>query len=315
MHDSEMDETEEEGQKYTEEFIRHTIERETQSIEALKRDTTQLSERIRSQEEEIRTAREQETKLKEKIEKLEKECTELKNSSDDALATKERELKETKQELKEKMTYKERVLMEYKEQYRIKDEALRTSGEESSQLNTELMEELRLQVQRYQRLTKTVSEKGDEIDRLKMRLSEKEEELKRKKTMDTNCFLYSWLFLDCHVSLQTPAGTYISVYPPGIKGFNPTQLNVVQSLQEDCKRLGHPDHIIPLFGLNVDDIDDWYKLIDVDHERWTADNSMLETALTTGSDDLGKYLEEYKHTNTKSADNIYSAAWYYSLGK
>ncbi|WAR28981.1 hypothetical protein MAR_002549 [Mya arenaria] len=259
MHDSEMDETEEEGQKYTEEFIRHTIERETQSIEALKRDTTQLSERIRSQEEEIRTAREQETKLKEKIEKLEKECTELKNSSDDALATKERELKETKQELKEKMT----------------------------QLNTELMEELRLQVQRYQ----------------------------RKKTMDTNCFLYSWLFLDCHVSLQTPAGTYISVYPPGIKGFNPTQLNVVQSLQEDCKRLGHPDHIIPLFGLNVDDIDDWYKLIDVDHERWTADNSMLETALTTGSDDLGKYLEEYKHTNTKSADNIYSAAWYYSLGK
>ncbi|XP_052786766.1 uncharacterized protein LOC128222048 isoform X1 [Mya arenaria] len=77
------------------------------------------------------------------------------------------------------MTYKERVLMECKEQYRIKDEALRTSGEESSQLNTELIEELRLQVQRYQRLTKTVSEKGDEIDRLKMRLSEKEEELKR----------------------------------------------------------------------------------------------------------------------------------------
>ncbi|XP_052786767.1 uncharacterized protein LOC128222048 isoform X2 [Mya arenaria] len=86
------------------------------------------------------------------------------------------------------MTYKERVLMECKEQYRIKDEALRTSGEESSQLNTELIEELRLQVQRYQRLTKTVSEKGDEIDRLKMRLSEKEEELKRKKNNGQKLF-------------------------------------------------------------------------------------------------------------------------------
>ncbi|WAR29364.1 hypothetical protein MAR_002932, partial [Mya arenaria] len=101
------------------------------------------------------------------------------------------------------------------------------------------------------------------IERLKenyLRLQDEnlkiEKRHQRTKQLGKYCFLYYWLHSDCHVSLETPARTYISIHPPDTKGFHPNQLNVVQSLEEDIKRLGDPVEIIPLVGLNVDEIDE-----------------------------------------------------------
>ncbi|XP_052786514.1 uncharacterized protein LOC128221902 [Mya arenaria] len=141
------------------------------------------------------------------------------------------------------------------------------------------------------------------------------EENLRTKQLEKYCFLYYWLHSDCHVSLETPARTYISIHPPDTKGSHPNQPNVIQSLEEDIKRLGNPTEIMPLVGLNADEIDEWYKTIDVHFKQWTDDYRMLETALVKGSDDFKNYLEKHKPSiqNKMCPLYIYSAAWDHTL--
>ncbi|XP_052787654.1 uncharacterized protein LOC128222598 [Mya arenaria] len=136
----------------------------------------------------------------------------------------------------------------------------------------------------------------------------------RTKQLGKYGFLYYWLHSDCHVSLETPARTYIGIHPPLTKGYHPDKLNVVQSLEEDVKRLGNPVEIIPLVGLNVDEIDEWYKTIDVHYAQWNKDYSLLETALCKGSDEFKNYLAKHKPSiqNQKSPLYIYAAAWDHS---
>ncbi|XP_052760076.1 protein mono-ADP-ribosyltransferase PARP12-like isoform X2 [Mya arenaria] len=179
----------------------------------------------------------------------------------------------------------------------------------------------RLEAQNKQ-LTGENSRLEDDNSKMKELHQRQEETIKkltdenlRTKQLEKYCFLYYWLHSDCHVSLETPARTYISIHPPDTKGFHSHQPNVVQSLDEDIKRLGNPTEIMPLVGLNVNEIDEWYKTIDVHFEQWTDDYRMLETALVKGSDDFKNYLAKHKPSipNKMCPLYIYSAAWEHTL--
>ncbi|XP_052759768.1 uncharacterized protein LOC128202731 isoform X3 [Mya arenaria] len=179
----------------------------------------------------------------------------------------------------------------------------------------------RLEAQNKQ-LTGENSRLEDDNSKMKELHQRQEETIKkltdenlRTKQLEKYCFLYYWLHSDCHVSLETPARTYISIHPPDTKGFHSHQPNVVQSLDEDIKRLGNPTEIMPLVGLNVNEIDEWYKTIDVHFEQWTDDYRMLETALVKGSDDFKNYLAKHKPSipNKMCPHYIYSAAWEHTL--
>ncbi|XP_052785850.1 uncharacterized protein LOC128221326 isoform X2 [Mya arenaria] len=155
----------------------------------------------------------------------------------------------------------------------------------------------------------------DDNSKMKKLHQRKEGVVLRTKQLGKYCFLYYWLHSDCHVSLETPARTYISIHPPDTTGFHSHQPNVVQSLEEDIKRLGNPTEIMPLVGLNVDEIDEWYKTIGVHFEQWTDYYRMLETALVKGSDDFKNYLAKHKPSipNKMCPLYIYSAAWEHTL--
>ncbi|XP_052786605.1 trichohyalin-like isoform X5 [Mya arenaria] len=212
----------------------------------------------------------------------------------------------------------------------LEDEKLR----QEEQIKKLVDENLRLQdenskiEERYQRLEERIEKLKDEKSRLEeifqevadesLRIQDEntkiEERHQRTKQLEKYCFLYYWLHSDCHVALETPARTYISIHPPHTKGFQPNQLNVVQSLKEDIKRLGNPSEIIPLVGLNGDGIDEWYKTVDVHNEQLTEDYSILETSFSKGSDDFEKYFAKHKPSKPKknSPLYIYAAAWDHS---
>ncbi|XP_052785397.1 cilia- and flagella-associated protein 58-like [Mya arenaria] len=288
--------TEEEQQMFRDDNINPRVtvlindtKRIEEDIKARTEEKIQLFKRIQGQEENLLRARENETKLKEKIQELEKECTELRKSGNnfyDTLAAKANELRRKREELEalqNQIECKDKALRESEEELRLKERALKESKLELSNLKEDLDEELKVQVQRYNRQEVTIQQlkkenwsQGVTIERLK------EENLRYMEgtanKQDEYCRLHWWE--DLHVSLETPNGTYISIHPPHNTMF-PT---IVNSLKEDIKHLQKiPNSSIPLFGLNVDAIDEWYNTIDINHELLSGDYRMVATALTKGS--------------------------------
>ena len=83
-------------------------------------------------------------------------------------------------------------------------------------------------------------------------------------------------------------------------------------MQEDIQHKQYNSYIvIPLYGLNVDAIYEWYTTVDGNDDQWTKNNRAVATALTKGSD----YFEDYftGHTNKDSKNDIYYAVKNYRL--
>ncbi|XP_052780270.1 girdin-like isoform X2 [Mya arenaria] len=210
------------------------------------------------------------------------------------------------EELQKKVTDKNEKIKEIEKENRTLIKYIEDQNGAVAELTKQLEYMTKLAQLRWELQNKT-----EEIGILQNQLSEY---ATRIKQLEKYCLLYYWLHSDCHVSLQTPTGTYISIHPPGTKGFHPNQLNVVHSLEEDIKRLGDPAEIIPLGSLNFDEIDKWHITTDVRNLRWTEDYSMLETALRKGSKKFDEHLAKHKPSNprTKSPLYIYAAAWDHS---
>ncbi|XP_052786884.1 uncharacterized protein LOC128222092 isoform X2 [Mya arenaria] len=218
---------------------------------------------IDRQKHECNGLRDKQKSLKKVIEQLEKECHGLRKSSNlrrTALIKKQSELDKRKKELLSlQATIKE------------KDECLRKYYDALSELKLEISDmekELKLQTERH----------NEELGQISTLKEEKEKYMEgTANKQDEYCCLHVWH--DSHASLETPTGTYISIHPPHSTLFSTN----VKSLKEDIKHLQKiPSSNIPLFGLNVDAIDEWYKTI-VYPEQLRDHYWMLATALTKGS--------------------------------
>ncbi|XP_052814331.1 myosin-16-like isoform X2 [Mya arenaria] len=254
-----------------------------------------------------------------RIVELERECAELRESGarwSEALAEKVKKLMETRMQLK----YMEALIEKYKNNIEELEREISKSKNRTEELereNSDLIKEVWKQVQRADRQEETIHTLRDEntrqeetIHTLRDENTRQEEtihtlrkentryKVRNAKQKDEYCRLYSWREL--HISLETPSETYISINP-----------HRNTSLLRDNERLGeNPNVIIPLFGLNVEAIDEWYNTIEVRNEQRTNDYSLVAAALIKGSDFFEGYFACCKDTTDRHL--IYKAASEYT---